>query len=102
MFDGNALDANKVVKETTTEKADGVDYTVVVYENGQKDYFIGKTIIKTVYSDGSILYYDSVSAVVPASLFSAPSGYKKTTLDEEGVSDFVDIMDISEPHSHNE
>lgn len=102
MFDGNALDANKVVKEKITEKADGVDYTVIVYENGQKDYFIGKTIIKTIYSDGGILYYDSVSAVVPGSLFSAPSGYKKTTLDEEGVSDFVEIMDVTEAHSHDE
>ena len=102
MFDGNALDANKVVKEKTTEKADGVDYTVVVYENGQKDYFIGKTIIKSAYSDGSVLYYDGVSAVVPGSLFSAPSGYKKTTLDEEGVSDFVEIMDVTEAHSHDE
>lgn len=102
IFDGNALDAHKVLKETTTEKADGVEYTVYVYESGQKDYFIGKTIIKTAYSDGSVLYYDSVSAVVPSSVFAAPSGYKKTTLDEEGVSDFADAIDLTEPHSHDE
>lgn len=102
IFDGSALDANKVLKETTTEKADGVQYTVLVFENGQKDYYIGKTIIKTSYSDGSILYYDSVSAVVPSSVFAAPSGYKKTTLDEEGVSDFADAIDLTEPHSHDE
>lgn len=102
LFDGSALDANRVVKQTTTQKEDGVEYKVVSYESGQKDYFIGKTIIKTVYTDGSILYYDSVSAVVPGSVFAAPSGYKKTTLDQEGVSDFAGIIDATEAHSHDE
>ncbi|MBO5064749.1 MAG: hypothetical protein J6D06_01375 [Clostridia bacterium] len=102
IFDGNALDNVKVLKETTTEKADGVEYTVRVYEDGQKDYYIGKTIIKTAATDGSTLYFDSVSAVVPSSVFAPPSGYKKTTLDEEGVSEFADIMDVTETHSHDE
>lgn len=102
IFDGNALNNAKVLKETTTEKADGVEYTVRVYTDGQKDYFIGKTIIKTASTDGSVLYYDSVSAVVPSSVFAPPAGYKKTTLDEEGVSEFADIMDVTEAHSHDE
>ena len=102
IFDGNALNNAKVLKETTTEKADGVEYTVRVYTDGQKDYFIGKTIIKTASTDGSVLYYDSVSAVVPSSVFAPPAGYKKTTLDEEGVSEFADIMDETEAHSHDE
>lgn len=102
IFDGSALNNSKVLKEITTEKADGVEYTVRVYQDGQKDYFIGKTIIKTSATDGSVMYYDSVSAVVPSSVFEVPSGYKKTTLDEEGVSDFADIMDVTEAHSHDE
>lgn len=102
IFDGNALNNAKVLKETTTEKADGVEYTVRVYTDGQKDYYIGKTIIKTASTDGSVLYYDSVSAVVPSSVFAPPAGYKKTTLDEEGVSEFADIMDVTEAHSHDE
>ena len=56
--------------------------------------------MKTLSPDGSVLYYDSVSPVVPASVFAPPSDYKRTTLDEEGVSEFIGAVDVTADHSH--
>ncbi len=99
-FTGSALDTNKKVVQTMNVSEDGSLYDVVVYADGVRDYFIGSTIMKTVSPDGSVLYYDSVSAVVPASVFAPPSDYKKTTLDEEGVSEFVGAIETTE-HNHD-
>lgn len=99
-FTGSALDFERTVKEKTTKNEDGVVYNVVVYDDGVSDYFVGSTIIKTVSPDGSVLYYDSVSPVAPASVFAPPSGYKRTTLDEAGVSEFMGAVDPSENHTH--
>lgn len=96
---GSALDLEKNIKKTMNQTEDGVAYNVVVYEDDSRDYFVGTTIIKTISSDGSVLYYDSVSPVVPASVFAPPSDYKRTTLDEEGVSEFVGAIDTTE-HAH--
>lgn len=99
-FNGSALDVERKVKENLTQKEDGVTYNVVVYEDGVRDYFVGTTIMKTISSDGSVLYYDSVSPVAPASVFAPPSGYKRTTLDEAGVSEFIGAVDATENHTH--
>lgn len=100
-FTGSALDLDKPVKQTMNQAEDGVVYDVVLYEDGVRDYFIGSTIMKTVSPDGSVLYYDSVSPVVPASVFAPPSDYKRTTLDEEGVSEFIGAVDVTDDHSHS-
>ncbi len=102
MFSGSALDRDVKVAEKTTQAEDGVVYDVVVYETGDKDYFLGGTIIKTVATDGGVLYYDSVSAVVPSSVFAPPAGYTRQTLNEENVSDFAEIMDTTHAHDHEE
>lgn len=99
-FSGSALSTNRTVQKTENQAEDGVTYKVVIYDDGVKDYFIGNTIIKTVSSDGSVLYYDSVSAVAPASVFAPPSDYKRTTLDEEGVSDFIGSVEGAD-HTHS-
>lgn len=93
---GSALDLEKEVKKTMNQTEDGVAYNVVVYEDDSRDYFVGTTIMKTVSSDGSVLYYDSVSPVVPSSVFAPPADYTRTTLDEEGVSEFVGSIETTE------
>lgn len=100
MFSGSALDRDVKVAKKTTAAEDGVVYDVVVYETGDKDYFLGGTIIKTVATDGGVLYYDSVSAVAPASVFAPPADYTRQTLNEENVSDFAGMVDASLPHEH--
>ncbi len=99
-FTGNSLNLEKPVKQTMNQAEDGVVYNVVLYEDGSRDYFIGGTIMKNVSPDGSVLYYDSVSPVVPASVFAPPADYKRTTLDEEGVSEFIGAVDVTDDHSH--
>lgn len=96
MFSGSALDRDAKVIQTLNQAEDGVVYDVLVYETGEKDYFLGGTIIKTVAPDGGVLYYDSVSAVVPSSVFAPPADYTRQTLNEENVSDFAGIIETTE------
>ncbi len=95
MFTGSALDRDSKITQTLNQAEDGVVYDVVVYETGEKDYLLGGTIIKTVAPDGGVLYYDSVSAVVPSSVFAPPADYTKQTLNEDSVSDFAGIVDTT-------
>lgn len=95
MFTGSALDRDSKVVQTLNQAEDGVVYDVVVYETGEKDYLLGGTIIKTVAPDGGVLYYDSVSAVVPSSVFTPPADYTKQTLNESNVSEFAGIVDTT-------
>lgn len=87
------FDFNRKVISETTEVEDGISYNVVEYDNGNKDYFIGKTIIKTTAEDNSVMYYDSVSPIAPMSLFAPPADYTKTTLTEDGASDIVGAIE---------
>ncbi|MBQ8183694.1 MAG: hypothetical protein IJ025_07355 [Clostridia bacterium] len=101
MINGDTLDRNAKVVQTTNQSEDGVLYNVVIYETGEKDYFLGNTIIKTVAPDGGVLYYDTVSAVVPSSVFAPPADYTKQTLNESNVSEFVDVIETTAAHNHD-
>ncbi len=87
------FDFNRKIISKTTEVEDGITYNVVEYDNGNKDYFIGKTIIKTTAEDNSVMYYDSVSSIAPMSLFTPPADYKKTTLTEDSASDIIGAIE---------
>lgn len=100
MFSGSALDKKAKVVKTLKETEDGVVYTVSVYETGEKDYYLGGTIIKTVSPDGSVLYYDSVSPVAPESVFTPPADYERETINEEFVSNMAGMVETTEAHSH--
>lgn len=95
MFTGSTFDNDAKVIETKNQAEDGVVYDVVVYETGLRTYYLGGTIIKSVSSDGSIMYYDKVSAVVPSSVFAPPADYTRETLDETAT-DFAGILDTTE------
>lgn len=69
------LDFERTPTAIYDETVDGVEYTVKEYGSGNKDYFIGKTIIKTTSDDGSAIYYDSISPVSPSSLFTPPANF---------------------------
>ncbi len=100
MFTGSTFNSDAKVIETKNQAEDGVVYDVVVYETGLRTYYLGGTIIKSVSPDGSVMYYDKVSAVVPSSVFTPPADYTRETLNEENVSDFAGIVDTT--HSHEE
>ncbi len=94
------MNIERVLKSTGTETVDGVEYTVKEYECGNKDYFVGKTLIMTTGTDGSVLYYDSLSPVAPESVFFPPAGFTKEDLNAENVSEFVE--EIPSEHEHEE
>ncbi len=101
MFSGSALDKTAKVVKTVKETEDGVVYNVSVYETGEKDYYLGGKIIKTVSPDGGVLYYDTVSAVAPESVFAPPSDYKRETINEEYVSNMAGMVETTHDHDHN-
>ena len=63
--------------------------------DGNKDYFIGKTIIKTTATDNSVMYYDTVSAIAPESLFFPPADYTETEVNQENAAEIVSSIDPS-------
>lgn len=94
------MDVERVVKSTGTETIDGVEYSYKEYENGIKDYFVGKTLIMSKGTDGSVLYYDSLSPVAPESVFFPPAGFKKEEFNAENVSEFVEELPSEHQHEH--
>lgn len=89
----------------TTEVEDGITYTVFEFDSGNKEYYIGKTLIKTVSTDSSVTYFDSISAVAPLSLFSPPADYTKLVITEDNASDIMGTLDpssaVSTTHNHD-
>ena len=90
---GDPFNFNQKVVSKSTVKEDGVTYNVVEYDNGNADYFVGNTIIKTTSTDNSVVYYDSVSPIAPMSLFSPPADYKETKINESNVNDIVQTLE---------
>ncbi len=101
MSDPFNFETSYTSKTQVTEE--GITYDVYEYENGNKDYFIGKTIIKRTASDNSVMYYDSVSPIAPMSLFTPPSDYIKQVVTEDNASDIIESIDpeaLSTTHNH--
>ncbi len=84
------------------EVENGIPYKIIEYDNGNKDYFIGNTLIKTTYPDASVMLYDSISAIAPKSLFTPPADYTKTVITEDNASDIVGSLEpTDEATTHN-
>ena len=100
ILDGSAFDSQR--KETSREnkKIDGIEYTLVTYEDGSVDYLNGKTLIKTVAEDGGITYYDSITPEVSAGVFVPPANYVQSDLNEENLSEFANSFGMAETTTH--
>lgn len=98
VLSGEALNlyANKTEVDSYTEKMYGVKYKVVEYDDGTLDYFNGKTLVQTVYPDGSILYYDVISSSVSEGLFVPPADYTEEVLSSEKASELADSLTTTE------
>ena len=94
------MNVERTLKNTGTEEIDGVSYTFKEYENGTKDYFVGKTLIMTTGTDGSVMYYDSLSPVAPESVFLPPAGFTKEEFNAENVSEIVEELPSEHDHEH--
>ncbi len=107
MIAGDPFDFNREIVSKTTVKEDGITYDVVEYDNGNKDYFVGKTIIKTTAEDNSVMYYDNVSPIAPQTLFTPPADFKKAESGEATVASVDDdtetpVADTDAPVEENE
>lgn len=94
LLSGDAFNlyANKKQVSTYTEKMYGVKYKVVEYDDGTRDYFNGKTLVQTVSSEGSILYYDVISPNVSEGLFVPPSDYTEEVISSEKASEIAENL----------
>lgn len=94
LFTGEAynLYANKKEIDSYTEKMYGVKYRVVEYDDGSLDYFNGKTLVQTVDSSGSILYYDVISTNVSEGLFVPPADYTEEVITSEKASELAESL----------
>ncbi len=94
LFTGEAynLYANKKEVDSYTEKMYGVKYKVVVYDDGSLDYFNGKTLVQTVDSNGSTLYYDVISSNVSEGLFVPPADYTEEVITSEKASELAESL----------
>lgn len=102
LLSGDAFNlyANKTQVDSYTEKMYGVKYRVIEYDDGTLDYLNGKTLVMTVASDGSTLYYDTVSSNVSEGLFIPPSDYKEEVLTSERVSEIAGSLSTTDAHNH--
>lgn len=83
LFDSIQLgDHNEAPVSEYQETVDGIVYDVKEYDSGNKVYLIGKTMIMSVSSDGSTIYYQDILTEVPDSLFEPPSDYEVMAYDE--------------------
>lgn len=100
ILDGSAFDSQREEKSRENKKIDGINYTLVTYEDGSVDYLNGKTLIKTVAEDGAVTYYDAITPEVSAGVFVPPANYVQSDLTEENLSDFANGFGLTETTTH--
>lgn len=103
VLSGNGINlyANKTKVSTTTEKIDGIKYTLIEYDDGTVDYLNGKTLVKTTAQDGSVLYYDTITTEVSQGVFLPPAGFKEQVIDPDGTTTAADSADSSDNYSND-
>ncbi len=92
VVNGKALEAKKEVTSENEEDVDGVTMKVVKYGDGSADYYCGTALIKSLTTEGSVLYYDSISPTVSKGMFVPPIGYTFKPLTVESVSELADSV----------
>ena len=85
LLNGNPVDSDKKVTEEGKEKVDGIELNYKKYDDGTVAYYKGKTVVKTVSNDGTVIYYDEIVNEAPFSLFLPPKGYKRDTLNIDNL-----------------
>ena len=106
LLSGEIYNLNKTEVSRYTADEEGVQYTVIEYTDGSKDYLYNNLLIKTVTSNDTVQYYDVITNQFPASVFFAPAGYQKQDLTDVGVSEFAEdvgmsLTPVTQAHSHD-
>ncbi|MGN0527083.1 MAG: hypothetical protein ACI4IF_06570 [Acutalibacteraceae bacterium] len=106
LFNGEGLDYNKTEVKRRKKTIDGIKYTIIEYEDGTLDYMNGNVLVKSEASDGSVLYYDTITSNVSSGYFVPPSNYKEQELTIDNVNNIVgsDVITTEQTtvHTHED
>lgn len=92
LLEDDLLDSDKKVVENGTTKIDGKEVSYSKYDDDSVSYYKGNTILMTKASDGTVIYYDTVTNNAPSGFFAPPAGFTAKPLNAESVQEFSDLI----------
>ena len=92
LLDDDLLDSDKKIVENGTTKIDGKEVSYSKYDDKSISYYKGNTILMTKNSDGTVIYYDTVTNNAPSGFFAPPAGFTAKPLNAESVQEFSDLI----------
>ncbi len=92
LLEDDLLDSDKKVVENGTTKIDGKEVSYSKYDDKSISYYKGNTILMTKNSDGTVIYYDTVTNNAPSGFFAPPAGFTAKPLNAESVQEFSDLI----------
>lgn len=92
LLEDDLLDSDKKVVENGTTKIDGKEVSYTKYDDKSISYYKGNTILMTKNSDGTVIYYDTVTNNAPSGFFAPPAGFTAKPLNAESVQEFSDLI----------
>lgn len=92
LLDDDLLDSDKKIVENGTTKIDGKEVSYSRYDDKSISYYKGNTILMTKNSDGTVIYYDTVTNNAPSGFFAPPAGFTAKPLNAESVQEFSDLI----------
>ncbi len=92
LLDDDLLDSDKKIVENGTTKIDGKEVSYSKYDDKSISYYKGNTILMTKNSDGTVIYYDTVTNNAPSGFFAPPAGFTAKPLNAESIQEFSDLI----------
>ena len=92
LLDDDLLDSDKKIVENGTTKIDGKEVSYSKYDDKSISYYKCNTILMTKNSDGTVIYYDTVTNNAPSGFFAPPAGFTAKPLNAESVQEFSDLI----------
>lgn len=92
LLDDDLLDSDKKIVENGTTKIEGKEVSYSKYDDKSISYYKGNTILMTKNSDGTVIYYDTVTNNAPSGFFAPPAGFTAKPLNAESVQEFSDLI----------
>ncbi len=92
LLEDDLLDSDKKIVKNGTTKLDGKEVSYSKYDDGSTTYYVGNSILMSESSDGTIIYYDTVTKNAPSGFFAPPAGYTAKPLNADTVKEYSDII----------
>lgn len=92
LLEDDLLDSDKKIVKNGTTKIDGKEVSYSKYDDGSTTYYKDNTLLMSESSDGTIIYYDTVTNSAPSGFFAPPAGYTAKPLNAENIQEFSDLI----------